>query len=268
MPCCIGIIRYAWCRHRTLFKLGCTDKCEGLCPLAKQEVMLYTRFRWQCEDCHGRRHGADAELRMEHWSDQAERIIAEDGKQACRYRLLNLRDQEEFIEQMLEQQRLKQVEEIQQAEQWTSDYGQTAFMLRYGVQERPAPSAQQSRRSDQEQEAQHIAAENEKVLSPGPSDNDDDSLDGKTEAQISADELRRNIQVLRSQQQPDLLVLRDTLRSNRELREQQESGRRLARLTQDGSRRRRGGGGGSGSGNNESGAMDSLIGNPLGDARA
>lgn len=106
MPCCIGI-DYAQCRHRTLFNLGCTRGCSELCPPGQQEVLLRTRFRWQCEECHWLRSASEADPRIDGWEEKVKRVDADQCLTAAarRTRVLALREREDFEEQLLEERR-------------------------------------------------------------------------------------------------------------------------------------------------------------------
>lgn len=262
MPCCIGIIDYAQCRHSTLYKLGCTAGCEELCSPAQQEVLLRARFRWRCEECHGLRYATDADARTDRWNDQARRIIEKDGGSCDGYkcngegemRMLALRDREEFEEQLQEERRVAQVEEIQYAEEWTNQYGRAVFAMRYGGS-RGRRQRERQRQWWQRQEEEQRSEEDDDEADgacgtesrPRAEDRpgDDDGLhlrrypdqqqrqppgamddDGKEAA-------KRQVDKLRSVQQWDLVILGDALRSDKELRELRHENRRLAQGESD-----------------------------------
>lgn len=254
MPCCIAIIDYAQCRHSTLYKLGCTAGCDELCAPAKQEMLLRTRFRWHCEECHELRYAADADARIERRDEEARRIMAdadedptggdgqrdgtEDARASQAMRMAALRDHEEFEEQLFEQRRVAQVEEIQHAEDWTSQYGRAVFAVRYGSRAR---RRRPWRRQDEEQgsddggcsglaedtspagddcdEGKHSAKQGPERMGCRCHDN---GGDGGDDDDVAAEQqaARRHAERLRALQQGDLVVLQDALRSSKELREQ------------------------------------------------
>ncbi|KAM4056343.1 hypothetical protein HRG_003260 [Hirsutella rhossiliensis] len=291
MPCCIGIIDYAQCRHSTLYKLGCTAGCEELCAPAQQEVLLRTRFRWRCEECHALRYATDADARTERWNDQARRIIDKDkggcgggGDDGCNdnendkdekgkmnegraqrdgardareMRVLALRDREEFEEQLQEERRVAQVEEIQYAEEWTNQYGRAVFAMRYGPRGRRRRRLRQwwlrqeeEQRSEEEDDEADGPVEAERRPRAEDTPEDDDHLhlhhhhhhEQQQQQQQQLEDIddneqqeaaRRQIEKLRSVQQWDLVILRDALRSDKELRELRDEAQRLGRGGRD-----------------------------------
>lgn len=235
MPCCIAILDYAECRHRTLYKLGCTAGCEELCAPAQQEVLLGTRFRWRCEECHTLRYAADADARTESWSARARDILEgdhgsdhghhDDGEgEVDDMRMLALRGREEFEEQLHEERRVAQVEEIQYAEEWTVQYGRAVFALHYGPKARRVRRRQRRwwRRREEEQRSEEDDDEAEQRLQQELGSTDDETDDD--EQQEAA---QRQVERLRSLQLPDLVVVRDALRSDKELREQRDETQRM-----------------------------------------
>ncbi|PHH84928.1 hypothetical protein CDD83_1156 [Cordyceps sp. RAO-2017] len=257
MPCCIAVIQYGQCRHSTLFKLGCTAGCEALCAAEQQELTLQTRFRWQCEECHAMRHAVEANGRSETWNERAQ-IIADgkgedesDGQREMR--VLALRDREEYEEELLEERRVAQVEEIQYAEQWTVEYGRLLYVMRYGRRrgpDRPRPAspspetmdvptgaehdddeaeeAQQGEERQQEQQTKRKKGKKKNRPWPQQQQQQRRPAPGQ-EGGGAAGEYQQPLQRLRSLRQWDLAVLRDTSRSDKELREQRDEARRLVR---------------------------------------
>lgn len=140
MPCSIAIIHYRQCKHNTLFKLDCTEGCDSLCPPEKQETLLITKYMWRCEDCHYRQTRIDDLARQAKWETAANKVedeIVDESQtvgptaEARAARVDGVRAREEHENETLTLTRSAQMDEIDWVEQWTAQYGQLLWDLKY-----------------------------------------------------------------------------------------------------------------------------------------
>ncbi len=140
MPCGIAIIHYKQCKHNTLFKLDCTVGCDGLCPPENQETLLITKYMWRCEDCHYRQTRIEDLARQTKWETAANKVedeivdesqVAGPMAEVRAARVDGVRAREEYENESLALKRAAQMDEIDWVEQWTSQYGQLLWDLKY-----------------------------------------------------------------------------------------------------------------------------------------
>ncbi|CZS84901.1 unnamed protein product [Fusarium graminearum] len=122
MPCFIGIIQFLRCRHCLLFKLGCTNNCEELCPTEKQVPLVATNYLWLCEDCHERKANVNLDDRCNEWADLMMDIPKGDAQLHSMMENA-IRSREKADDVACEKSRVQCNEEIQWVAEWTLEYG-------------------------------------------------------------------------------------------------------------------------------------------------
>ncbi|KAF4981008.1 hypothetical protein FZEAL_3123 [Fusarium zealandicum] len=106
----------------TIFKLGCTANCEGLCPVESQANLLTARYLWSCEDCHQRNFVKLEEERCKAYGKRIKAAKEEEGGLRVQ-QLAIMRAKEKREDKKCEAARVAQVEEIQWVAEWTLEYG-------------------------------------------------------------------------------------------------------------------------------------------------
>ncbi|KAI9149394.1 hypothetical protein HJFPF1_11446 [Paramyrothecium foliicola] len=134
MPCCIAIIHFLQCNHKTMFKLGCTKGCSALCEPSQQATLLVVKYLWRCDDCHNFHSSRHEDQRTRAWEDSMDEVHNDKSLTAdTRLQVLEtMHKRERLEEKRLESSRTQQVEEIQWVTEWTHEYGEMLWDVMYG----------------------------------------------------------------------------------------------------------------------------------------
>ncbi|KAF5026542.1 hypothetical protein F66182_1402 [Fusarium sp. NRRL 66182] len=131
MPCCVAIIQFQQCQHSNLFKVGCTNNCDGLCPSSDQQTLVITNYLWFCEECHLRDCIKAGDARSTKWAARSADIAKANPQKDYRIQAYMLEHLEFLDNALCERKNASKIEEIQWVAEWTYEYGLMLYDVLY-----------------------------------------------------------------------------------------------------------------------------------------
>ncbi|TWU72138.1 hypothetical protein ED733_003127 [Metarhizium rileyi] len=181
-------------------------------PCSIRKFSCRPKYKWSCEECVLERFDTEDDERFEAWVAKVDQLTDDKTLDTAQRDFMkqNLDQKSAFCESRLQQQRLKQIQEIKSAEYWVRDYASTIADIFYGQKNR------ENDRSDG-QESPHVdhpkpdagSGQNEQKEKPS-----DDKMGEKrtASAAITKSKLAKLAHLL-TIKKPDLVVVRDATRT-------------------------------------------------------